>query len=78
MVYGLRWHERFADCLWTPCKAEPDIWMRPNGKVYEYIAVYVDDVAMTMLHSKEFTQLLIDTHKFKLKGTRPISFHLGR
>ena len=29
---GLRWHERFADVLremeFTPCPAEPDIWMR--------------------------------------------------
>ncbi len=34
---GLCWHERFADCLrqegFEPCKAEPDIWMRPNGDV---------------------------------------------
>ena len=78
---GLRWHERFADCLrdegFTPCKAEPDIWMRPNGDVYEYIAVYVDDLAIAMLRPKEFTQLLIDKYKFKLKGTGPISFHLG-
>jgi hypothetical protein len=38
---GLRWHERFADCLrdmgFTPSKAEPDIWMRPNGDAYEYL-----------------------------------------
>ena len=78
---GLRWHERFASCLrdegFTPCKAEPDIWMRPNGDVYEYIAVYVDDLAIAMLRPKEFTQLLIDKYKFKLKGTGPISFHLG-
>ena len=78
---GLRWHERFASCLrdegFSPCKAEPDIWMRPNGDVYEYIAVYVDDLAIAMLRPKEFTQLLIDKYKFKLKGTGPISFHLG-
>jgi hypothetical protein len=32
---GLRWHERFADCLqrigFEPSKSEPDIWMRKNG-----------------------------------------------
>jgi hypothetical protein len=42
---GLRWHEHFADCLcnegFSPCKAEPDIWMRPNGNLYEYVATYV-------------------------------------
>ena len=30
----------------TPCRAEPDIWMRRNGNVYKYIAVYVDDLAI--------------------------------
>jgi len=32
---GLCWHEHFADCLhemeFTPTKAEPDIWLYPNG-----------------------------------------------
>ena len=78
---GLRWHERLADCLraegFTPCKAEPDIWMRANGDVYEYIAVYVDDLAIAMLNPEEFVKILIDKYKFKLKGTGPISFHLG-
>jgi hypothetical protein len=49
-LYGLRtsglcWHECFADCLrnegFSPCKAEPDIWMRLNGDLYEYVATYV-------------------------------------
>jgi hypothetical protein len=35
---GLCWHECFADCLcnegFSPCKAEPDIWMRLNGDLY--------------------------------------------
>jgi Reverse transcriptase (RNA-dependent DNA polymerase) len=51
-LYGLQssgawWHDRFADCTreigFFPCKAEPDIWMRKKGNLYEYIAVYVDD-----------------------------------
>ena len=33
---GLRWHERLADCLkdvgFTPCKIEPDIWLRKKWK----------------------------------------------
>jgi len=78
---GARWHERFADCLremgYTPCKAEPDIWMRPNGDVYEYIAVYVDDLAIAAKQPKELTDTLTEVYKFKLKGTGPISFHLG-
>jgi hypothetical protein len=34
---GLRWHERFADCLqdmgFEPSKSEPNIWMRKNGNI---------------------------------------------
>lgn len=78
---GLRWHERLADCLrdigFFPCKAENDIWMRKNGDVYEYVGVYVDDLAMAMEDPQAFTDLLADKHKFKLKGTGEIKFHLG-
>jgi hypothetical protein len=47
---GQRWHECFADCLrnegFSPCKAEPDIWMRLNGDLYEYMATYVDNLCL--------------------------------
>ena len=47
---GARWHDRFFD-VWkaegfVPSKAEPDIWMRDCGDHYEYVAVYVDDLAI--------------------------------
>jgi hypothetical protein len=78
---GLRWHERLADCLrnigFVPCKAEPDIWMRRNGNVYEYVGVYVDDLAIAMKDPQALIDLLMHTHKFKLKGTGEIKFHLG-
>jgi Reverse transcriptase (RNA-dependent DNA polymerase) len=45
---------------------------------YKYIAVYVDDLAIAMKNPKEkFTDVLENKHKFKLKGTGPIAFHLG-
>jgi hypothetical protein len=79
---GLRWHERFADCLrnegFSPCKAEPDIWMRLNGDLYEYVATYVDDLCLGMLDPKSFTDTLQKKYNFKLKGTGPIDFHLGQ
>ena len=57
---GLRWHERFADCLrdmgFTPSKAEPDIWMRPNGDAYEYIGVFVDDLAIVARNPGEIAK----------------------
>jgi Reverse transcriptase (RNA-dependent DNA polymerase) len=78
---GARWHERLADCLrgmgFFPCKAEPDIWMRKAGNIYEYVAVYVDDLAMALVDPQAFVDILEKQHKFKLKGTGPISFHLG-
>ncbi len=60
------------------CKAEPDIWMHCNeDNIYEYIAVYVDDIAIAAKDPKGITDTLQDRHLFKLKGTGPISFHLG-
>jgi hypothetical protein len=81
---GLRWHERFSDCLrddegFTPCKAEPDIWIRPahDESCYEMVAVYVDDLAIGMKDPEGFLKVLTDKYKFKLKGSGPITFHLG-
>ncbi len=78
---GLRWHERFADCLrdlgFLPSKNEPDIWMRRNEDLYEYVAVYVDDLAIVVKDPEKLTDTLIQRYKFKLKGTGPIEYHLG-
>ena len=79
---GQRWHDRLFDCLaslgFNPCKAEPDIWMRDAGDCCEYIAVYVDDLAIAMKDPQSLIdQLTSEPFKFKLKGTGPISFHLG-
>ena len=60
-----------------PCKVEPDIWSRWNGELYEYIAVYVDDLAIAAQNPKEVCDILVKKYKFKLKGTGPISFQLG-
>jgi hypothetical protein len=69
-LYGLRtsglcWHERFVECLrqegFQPCKADPDIWMRQNGQIYEYIAVYVDDLALAMKDPSAFMQVLLSS-----------------
>ena len=79
---GARWHDRFADCLrkmgFVPSRAEPEIWMRLNeDNIYEYIAVYVDDLAIAAKDPLSITNALINVHKFKLKGTGTISYHLG-
>ena len=78
---GRRWHERLATCLrgmgFEPCKAEPDIWMRRVDDHYEYIGVYVDDLAIVSKDPQAIITKLENDHKFKLKGTGPISYHLG-
>ena len=51
--------------------------MRKKGNLYEYIAVYVDDLAIAMNDPKALMDILEKQHKFKLKGTGPITFHLG-
>ena len=85
-LYGLRtssmcWHERLADVLrsegFMPCKSEPDIWLRENGPIYEYIGVYVDDLAIAMESPKDFIEMLRDKHNFKIKAPGPLQFHLG-
>ena len=52
-LYGLKTSSaRFHECLsaklrkmgFTPSKADFDLWMRPQGDHYEYVATYVDDI----------------------------------
>jgi hypothetical protein len=78
---GLNWHERFANTLrdmgFVPSKADTDIWMRRNSDLWEYIATYVDDLAIIMKDPKSFTDLPIDKYKYKLKGVGPITYRLG-
>ena len=79
---GQRWHDKLFDVLegmgFTPSKAEPDIWMRDMGDHYEYLAVYVDDLLIASKNpQKIIDSLLAKPHAFKLKGTGPVSYHLG-
>ena len=48
-----------------------------NHDVYEYIAVYVDDLAICARDPKKITDALEHTYNFKLKGTGNIKYHLG-
>ena len=53
--------------------------MRPSKDAtkYEYVAVYVDDLALALEKPQEFLDTLTGKYNFKLKGSGPISFHLG-
>jgi hypothetical protein len=79
---GRRWHERLFDVLiamgFKPSKAEEDIWMRDMGDHYEYIACYVDDLAIASKNPQAIIDALEGApNNFKLKGTGPMTFHLG-
>jgi len=56
---------------------QTDIWMWHNGNIYEYIGVYVNDIATAAKDPNAITHLLQDKYQFKVKGTGPVSFHLG-
>ena len=61
----------------SPVRAEPDIWMHKNGEQYEYIAVYVDDIAFALHDPQSFIDTLKSKYNFKIKEAGPLEFHLG-
>ena len=80
---GARWHDRLFGILqelkFKPSKADPDVWMRPEpgGTCYEYIAVYVDDLAIAAKDPQAFCNELKKRYNLKLKGVEPLEYHLG-
>ena len=80
---GARWHDRLFDILqelkFKPSKADPDVWMRPEpgGTCYEYIAVYVDDLAIAAKDPQAFCHELKKKYNLKLKGVGPLEYHLS-
>ena len=53
--------------------------MRPSYTKgsYEYIAVYVDDLAIAAINCTTICNVLKDKCGFKLKGIGPLTYHLG-
>jgi hypothetical protein len=51
--------------------------MHKSENSYEYVAVFVDDLAIVMKKPKEFVDILEQTYKFKTKVNDPITFNLG-
>ena len=45
--------------------------------LYEYIAAYVDDLAIAAKDPVQIRNAWVNDFKFKLKWTGPISYHLG-
>ena len=79
---GKVFYLHLATCLctmgFTPCKSEPNIWLCKKDGLYEYVAVYVNDLAIT---SKDPTSIVTDMvniskGNFKIKALDSITFHL--
>ena len=74
-----------AECLqslgFVRSLADERIFMRPSkcGKVYEYVATYIDDLCICAKEPKELLkQLQGAPYNFDLKGSSgPLNFHLG-
>jgi Reverse transcriptase (RNA-dependent DNA polymerase) len=78
---GARWHELLADTLremgFIPCKSDPDVWMRNAIDHWEYVCVYVDDLAIMMKDPAQFFKDIKAIGGYNLKGTDEIRYHIG-
>ena len=65
--------------IWGADVGNADVWMRPEpgGTCYEYIAVYVDDLAIAAKDPQAFCNELKKKYSLKLKGVGPLEYHLG-
>ena len=62
-----------------PSRADQCIWLKKNIKLnlYEYIAVYVDDLCIAAQDPKEIINILKSKYHLKVKGDGPLTYHLG-
>ena len=51
--------------------------MHKSGNQYEYVAVYVDDLAFAVKDPQAFIDILKNDYQFKFKEAGPLEFHLG-
>ena len=66
------------DFGFVPSKADEDIWMRDMKTHYECIAACVDDLMIASKNPQEIIDYLLgEPINFKLKGTGPVTYHLG-
>ena len=78
---GLRWWERFSDILseikFFPYRSEDDMWMIFRKDNYEYISRYVYYLKIVSKYPNSIIKYFTDNFGLTLKGTGPISYHLG-
>ena len=80
---GKRWAETLYDILkdmnFIPSRADQCIWLKKNKRlnIYEYIAVYVDDLCIAAQDPKEIINVLKSKYHHKVKVDGPLTYHLG-
>ena len=83
MSSGIRWYQKIHDIMvdmgFSPCKADPCVWLRKPkcATKYEYVAIYVDDLLIACDCASAFIHTLKRKHNFKIKGDEPLKYHLG-
>ena len=62
-----------------PSRADQCIWLKKNIKLnlYEYIAVYVDDLCIFAQDPKQLINILKFKYKHNVKGDEPLTYHFG-
>jgi hypothetical protein len=63
------------DMGFSPCYADPDVWMKHMGDHYDYIGVYVDDLEIASKDPEAILNTLMGKYEFKLKDLA--TYHLG-
>ena len=78
---GKRYWEKFAETMvdmgFTQSEADSEVWMRRAKDLWEYVCVYVDDLAIISMDPQGICDAIVDKYKYKLKGVGPITYHLG-
>ena len=78
---GKRFNERISDTLrdigFWPSYADSEVWMREHNGHYEYVCLYVDDLAVMAENPSDVYQMLRDVGKYKLREEEGISYHIG-
>ena len=83
-ISGLRWSQKIHDIMldmgFSPCKADPCVWLRKAkcSTKYEYVAIYVDDLLIACSCASEFIHTIKRKHILKIKGDGPLKYHLVR
>jgi hypothetical protein len=61
-----------------PYHGDTYVWMQDAGDIWEYIGIYVHDLATCLKDPKAFFDVRMGPkYNYKLKGVGPIKYHLG-